>query len=180
MKTSTPEDAIAELMATPLLSGVPEGRKRTIFGALQRRPIEAGSPLIAQGVRNDRLWFLIEGDVAVDRARADGRVDRLAEFSGPAIYGTTTFFRPTGPSATIRATTDLVAWTLDQAGLDRIRQEDPEAAEALALSVVRVLSERFDLLDRKLAELLAEHADDHPRANEWANFRTRVFEEPAL
>ncbi len=172
--------AVEELLDTPLLAGVAEARRRAIFRALRPEPLATGAPLIAQGVRNDRLWFLVDGEVVVDRLQPDGRVDRLATLSGPAIYGTTTFFRPASPTASIRATHDLVAWTLDHAALDRLRAEDPGASEALALSVVRVLCERFDMLDRKLADLMAEHADDHPRANEWSSFRARLFEEPAL
>ncbi len=179
-KTTRREPAEA-LSDVPLLADVPEDQKRTIFGELLGRQLLAGDPLITEGVRNDRLWFLAGGEVAVERLGPDGRVDRLASLAGPAIYGTTTFFRPGRPTATIRASEDFQAWTLDQAGLGRIRECDPAAAEALALSVVRVLSEHFDLLDRKLAELLAGHAEGHPtRSTEWANFRNRLFEEPAL
>jgi CRP-like cAMP-binding protein len=84
------------------------------------------------------------------------------------------------PSATIRASSDLTLWTLDHPAHDRLRRQDPRAAEALALAVVRTLSERFDLLDRKVSELMAEHDDDHPRVTEWARFRARLFEEPSL
>ena len=140
----------------------------------------AGSALLSQGKPNDRLFFVIEGSIVIERKQPDGHVDVMASLPSPAIFGTTTFFRSTPPSASIRASTDLTLWTLDREGHEALRRDDPRAAEALASAILRVLAERFDLLDIRLAELTAEHDDDHPRANEWANFRARLFEDPAL
>jgi CRP-like cAMP-binding protein len=123
---------------------------------------------------------VVEGSVAIERKQPDGHVDVMAIMTSPAIFGTTTFFRPTPPSASIRASTDLTLWTLDREGHEALRREDPRAAEALASALLQVLAERFDLLDVRLAKLMAEHDDDHPRSNEWANFRARLFEDPAL
>jgi hypothetical protein len=63
-----------------------------------------------------------------------------------------------------------------------LRRDEPRAAEALASAIVRILSERFDLLDRRLAGLMAgvEVGRDRPRASELAAFRTRLFEEPGI
>ena len=54
--------------------------------------------------------------------------------------------------------------------------------EERAPEIVRILSERFDLLDRRLAGLMAEPgpARDRPRSSELAAFRTRLFEEPGI
>lgn len=173
-------DESTRFLAAPLLAGADDAARLAVFRVLAGASAPAGTPLLRQGLANDRLWFVVDGSVAVERARPDGRVDVLATLSAPAVFGTTTFFRPTVPSATIRATADLTLWTMDHAAHDRLRRDDPRAAEALALAIVRVLSERFDQLDRRLAELMAEHAEDHPRATEWASFRARLFEEPAL
>ena len=169
-----------QFLESPLLVGVDESSRRAIFRALVEGEVPAGFALLEQGRPNDRLWFVIGGEVAIERVGAKGRVEMLAVLSGPAIYGTTTFFRGTALSATIRARSALTVGTLDHRAHDRLRLDDPRAAENLALSVVRVLSERFDLLDARLAEILADHAGDAPRATEWANFRARLFEEPTL
>jgi len=169
-----------EFFESSLLHGVDEGLRRAIFRRLVPGQAPAGTPLLSQGKSNERLWFVIEGSVTIERKHPDGRVESLAELKGPAIFGTTTFFRSTSPSASILAATDLKVWTLDHAGHEALRRDEPQAAEALALAVVRVLSERFDMLDVRIAELMAEHGDDHPRMTELATFRARLFEEPAL
>ncbi len=179
MKTD-PIDASAWMLTSPLLAGIDDEHRLAIFRCLEMTSAPAGSTLLEQGRPNDRLWFVLDGSVAIERTMPGGRSEILARLTGPAIYGTTTFFRGSALSATIRASTPLTLGTLDHRAHDRLRLEDPRAAEALALSVVRVLSERFDLLDDRLAELMAEHDQDHPRATEWANFRARLFEEPTL
>jgi CRP/FNR family transcriptional regulator, cyclic AMP receptor protein len=174
------KDVAGQFLESPLLHGVDDESRRAIFRKLVVGRVLRSTPLLSQGIPNDRLWFVVEGSVAIERRRSDGQVDVLTTLNGPAIFGTTTFFRSSAPSASIRASTDLTLWTLDREGHEALRREDPRAAEALALAVVRVLSERFDLLDVRIGELMAEHGDDHPRVTELATFRTRLFEEPAL
>jgi CRP/FNR family transcriptional regulator, cyclic AMP receptor protein len=173
-------DVAGQFLGSPLLAGVDDESRRAILRRLVASRVSLGTPLLSQGMPNDQLWFVLEGSVAIERRRADGKVDVLATLNGPAIFGTTTFFRSTAPSASIRASTDLTLWTLDREGHEALRRDDPRAAEALALAVVRVLSERFDILDVRIGELMAEHGDDHPKVTELATFRARLFEEPAL
>jgi len=180
MSTTTKMAPPTRFLDSPFLAGVEETSRLAIFRALAEAPAPSGFALLERGKPNDRLWFVLGGSVAIERPGSDGRVDVLATLSGPAIYGTTTFFRGTALSATIRATTDLVVGTLDHRAHERLRRDDPRAAEELALSVVRVLSERFDMLDARLSALMAGQDDDHPRASEWGNFRARLFEEPTL
>lgn len=167
-------------LASPLLAKADERDRLAVFGKLVEGWAPDGTPLLTQGMPNDRLWFVLGGSVVIERKQPGGRVDSLATLSSPAIFGTTTFFRSTAPSATIRASTNLTLWTLDREAHEQLRRESPRAAEALALEVVRVLSERFDQLDVRIAALMAEHEDDHPRANEWADFRSRLFEDPSI
>ena len=179
MKTLETAEPTA-FLESPLLSGASDASRVAIFRALAEGRAPKGVALLEQGKPNDRLWFVLDGSVAVERTGPGGRVDVLAVLTGPAIYGTTTFFRGTALSATLRATSDLNVGTLDHRAHDRLHRDDPRAAEELALSVVRVLSERFDMLDARLAEILAGHAEDSHRATEWSNFRARLFEEPTL
>jgi CRP-like cAMP-binding protein len=173
-------DQSEQFLASPLLGGADDGARRAIFQFLVETSAPAGTSLLIQGKPNEKLWFVLGGAVAIERKQPDGRVDVLANFSGPGMFGTTTFFRSSAPSASIRATSNLTVWTLDHRSHSHLRREHPRAAEALSLEAVRVLSERFDQLDARLAELMAEHGDDRPRANEWASFRSRLFEETSI
>jgi CRP/FNR family cyclic AMP-dependent transcriptional regulator len=173
-------DESERFLASPLLAGVNDEARAAVFRRLVEDRVPTGTALLVQGKPNDKLWFVIEGSVAIERKQADGHLDVMATMSAPAIFGTTTFFRSNVPSASILAKTNLVLGSLDRPTYESLRSEDPRTAEALALAILRVLAERFDLLDVKISALMAEHGDDHPRSNEWANFRSRLFEEPSL
>jgi len=176
---SKKSDDATRFLDGPWLEEVDSSIRLIIWNALEERSESPRTPLLEQNRPNDRLWFVASGSVAVERSKPGGRPEILAELQGPAIYGTTTFFRDSLPTMTIRATTPIQGWTLERSSYDRLRADHPEAAEALTLTIVRVLSERFDLLDRRLTSMMADHDGDRPRINEWANFRSRLFEEPA-
>ncbi len=96
----------------------------------------------------------------------------------PAVFGTTSFFQPKPPTVTARALTDVWMLTLHHPTHDRLRRENPRAAEELALAVVRTLSERFDLLDKLFTDYIAHHPDAPGNtASEWSRFRASLFEE---
>ncbi|HEY2158906.1 MAG TPA: cyclic nucleotide-binding domain-containing protein [Isosphaeraceae bacterium] len=171
--------AAERFLSGPLLAEVDADARLALFRALKQDHARAGARLIEEGRPNDRLWFIVEGTAAVVR-RVDGTDQAIARIEAPGIFGATTFFRPTPPTASIRATSDVSLLTLDHAAHDRLRRDEPRAAEALALATVRALAERFDLLDGRFTEFLLSNPDDHPRGNEWSTFRARLFEEPNI
>ena len=172
--------AAERFLSGPLLAEVDADARLALSRALVEDRAPDGARLIEQGRPNDRLWFLVEGAVAIAR-RIGGEDQVLARFEAPGIFGATSFFRPNNPpTASIRAASGVAYLTLDHAGHDRLRRDEPRAAEALALAAVRALAERFDLLDVRFTEYLASHADDQPRGNEWSAFRARLFEEPNI
>ncbi len=170
--------AAERFLSGPLLAEVDADARLALSRALVEDRAPDGARLIEQGRPNDRLWFLVQGIVAIVR-RVGGEDQVLARFEAPGIFGATSFFRPTPPTASIRASSDVTFLTLDHTGHDRLRRDEPRAAEALSLAAVRALAERFDLLDVRFTEYLASHAD-HPRGNEWSAFRARLFEEPNI
>ena len=95
------------------------------------------------------------------------------------MFGTTSFFQPKPPTVTVRATSEVWMLSLYHPAHEALRTANPRAAEALALAVVRALSERFDLIDKLFTEFTSRHSDEPARKSEWAGFRARLFEDPA-
>jgi CRP-like cAMP-binding protein len=166
-------------MSAPLLADVDPGSRRAVLEALVEENATSGSVLLEQGQPNDHLTFLIKGTVRVERKKADGRVDPIVTLSAPSVFGTTSFFGPNAPTFTVRATTEVLLLTLHHRAHDRLRLDNPKAAEALAVAAVRVLADRFDELDRLFTKYMADHPHDQPKVSEWAGFRARLFEEAA-
>lgn len=174
-------EAAERFMSAPWLESTDVELKREILLALAEERAARGSTLLAQGQPNDHLSFLIEGTADILRRGENGRADPVTTLTAPAVFGTTSFFRPDPPAVTVQATSDVRLLTLHHPAYDTLRRDRPRAAEALALAVLRAVSERFDLIDRLFAERIREHPRTGPGdASEWSRFRSRLFEEPSI
>jgi CRP/FNR family cyclic AMP-dependent transcriptional regulator len=173
-------EATKRFMAAPWLSDVDPETKMAISGALIEARAPTGVALLEQGQPNDHLTFLIEGTAEIVRISGTGRRDIITHLVAPAVFGTTSFFQPKPPTVTVRATSEVWMLSLYHPAHEVLRAANPRAAEALALAVVRALSERFDLIDKLFNDFTTEHADLAARKTEWATFRARLFEEPGI
>jgi hypothetical protein len=105
----------------------------------------------------------------------------ITTLTAPVVFGTTSFFQPKPPRVSVHATSDVWMLTLHHPSYQLLRRDHPRAAEALALAVVRALSERFDLLDKLFSEHIAKTAAAPSKAaSEWSRFRSRLFEEHTI
>jgi len=172
--------ATERFMATPWLAEIDRDTKKRILIALVETRASSGATLLAQGQPNDHLSFLIEGNASIERILDHGRREVITLLTAPAVFGATTFFRPEPPTVSVRATSDVWILSLYHPAHEALRAADPRAAEALALAVVRALSERFDLLDKLFSDLTSQHSDEPARMSEWAGFRARLFEDRGI
>src|SRR5262245_50202906 len=171
-------EATRRFLAAPWLAEVDREPKLALLSALAEQRANVGSILLKQGQPNDHLTFLIDGSVEMERTFGNGRKEIVTTLSAPAVFGTTSFFQPKPPTVTVRAKTDVWMLTLHHPAHDALRRDHPRAAEALALAVVRALSERFDLIDRLFTDYIEHHPDVPANtATEWSRFRARLFEE---
>jgi CRP/FNR family cyclic AMP-dependent transcriptional regulator len=173
-------EAGERFMAAPWLVEVDSDTKKAILNTLIEARAPAGAVLLPQGQPNDHLSFLIAGTASIERAFGSGRRETITMLTAPAVFGTTSFFQPKPPSVTVRATSDVWILSLYHPAHEALRADNPRAAEALALAVLRALSERFDLIDKMFSDLGSQHADEPARMSEWAGFRTRLFEEHGI
>jgi CRP-like cAMP-binding protein len=172
------DEAARRFMTAPWLAEVERETKIALLNSLEEVRAKAGAVLLAQGQPNDHLTFLIDGIVDLERTFGNGRKEKITTLTAPALFGTTSFFQPKPPTVTARARTDVWVLTLHHPAHDALRKNNPRAAEALALAVVRTLSERFDLIDRQFTEYISQHQDvPSQTVSEWARFRSRLFEE---
>ncbi len=173
-------EATERFMAAPWLAEVDPETKRVICGSLVESRGSAGATLLAQGQPNDHLTFLIAGKADIVRTFSSGRREIITDVTAPAVFGTTSFFQPKPPTVTVTATSDVWTLSLYHPAHEAMRASNPRAAEALALGVVRALSERFDLIDKLFSEFTMQHSDEPARKSEWAAFRTRLFEDRGI
>ena len=172
--------AAERFQAAPWLADLDSTARLALLNVLEEGRAPAGSVLLAEGRPNDRITFLIEGTAQIVRSYRERAEELVATLHAPAPFGETSFFR--GEPSIVAVRTVTAAWflTLNRDAYNLFRRADPRTAEQFALATVRLLAERFDLLDRRVSDFLAEHAIDQPKASEWAAFRARLFEESNL
>jgi CRP-like cAMP-binding protein len=165
---------------TSWLSELDATARLAVLQVLEEHRAAPGTELIVQGRPNNRIIFQLAGTTAATR-HYDGRRDELrTTLESPAVYGEVSFLRPTPGLATVRALTPVWYLTLDHHGHEALRRADPRSAEQLALAILRVLADRFQVLDGRITDFLAGQEDHHPRASEWSDFRARLFEESTI
>jgi CRP-like cAMP-binding protein len=173
-------EASQRFMAAPWLGEVDSEGKRAILEALVEARASSGAVLLEQDQPNDHLSFLISGTAQIERNFENGRREVITRIVAPTVFGTTSFFRPDPPSVGVRATSDVWTLSLYHPAHEALRVANPRAAEALAVAILRALSERFDLMDRLLTEYFTKHRAEPLRTSEWAGFRARLFDESGL
>src|SRR6516225_4689474 len=164
--------ATERFMMAPWLAEIDPEIKKAICLVLVETRASAGTPLLAQGQPNDHLSFLIEGSAVVERSFRNGHNESIIALTAPAVFGTTSFFLPTPPTVSVIATSNVWILSLYHPAHELLRRSNPQAAEALALAVVRALSERFDLIDQLFTQRISQYFSEPSRQSEWAGFRS--------
>lgn len=170
----------AQFMATNWLLEMDSEARQAVLAELVEHHSKPGTILLDRNKPNDCVGFLMEGTLEITRPNARNKEDVLIEIEAPSLFGLTTFFRNTAPDFTARAKTRVTYLTLDRAAHQRLRREDPVAAEQLAMAAVHVLSDRLAALNQRITEDLRDHVEDDARHTEWSNFRARLFDENIL
>jgi CRP-like cAMP-binding protein len=172
--------ATERFMSAPWLAEIDRDTKKAILDSLVEARAPAGATLLKQGQPNDHLTFLIDGSAEIQRRFANGRQEVLTTLTAPAVFGTTSFFQPTPPTVTVRATSPVWMLSLYHPAHDALRKAAPRAAEALALAVVRALSERFDVIEKLFTDHMSRHPEESSELTEWGRFRARLFDDRGI
>jgi CRP-like cAMP-binding protein len=161
------------------LLGLSDSAREAFRAVLREETAQAGTTLLKEGASNDRLGFLAEGTVRLTRSYPGRPDEEVVRLEAPATFGETSFFRDKPSLVTARAQTPVRFFALDRHAYEGLRRSDPAAAEALARAMLCLLAERFDLLDLRVSEFLAENGSGEKtrKASDWSAFRTRLFRE---
>ena len=173
-------DAAGRFLSAPWLAEMAEETRQALLAVLEEGRTDAGATLVAEGGSNDRIFFLLEGAVTIARHYPGRGEELVVTLAAPSHFGETSFFQARPSIVQIRATSPAWYLSLSREAHAALRRDHPRAAEEFALAIVRLLADRFDMLDQRVSSFLHEHENDRPRASEWAAFRKRLFEESSL
>lgn len=175
-------DAAEQFLKAPWMPAMEATARRSVLAVLHEDRAESGTALLTQGKLNGRIHFLLEGAVELVRTFPDGHEEVVTASQAPTVLGELSFFRRCPCLMGVRTTTPSRFLVLDHDAHEALRRNDPCAAEQLAIAAIQLLAERFEGLDRKVTDFLAdqEKARKIARSSEWTAFRSRLFEESAI
>lgn len=150
-----------------------------LFRSLDGRELDALAPLFEEhrfmtddvlfheGELGDCLFVLAEGEVSASRRLGDDEDLVLAEFGRFAFFGEIALIDAKPRSATIRALTDGVCYSLRRQAFSRLLDADPALASKVLLALSKVFCERL----RRTGEQVRTYSLINKAIVEDENFR---------
>lgn len=132
------------------------GAAGTIAKYCERVDAEPGTKLIEQAAPSEDVFFIESGEAVVEVAGTDDS-DRtyLSTVVAGAVVGEIAYYLSERRSASVVATSPVVAWRLSQAAIEQLQQASPDVALAFHRGMATMLSRRLTNTN-SLVRFLAE------------------------
>ncbi|TNE89229.1 MAG: cyclic nucleotide-binding domain-containing protein [Deltaproteobacteria bacterium] len=164
---------MAALARTPLAEGLDadELGRLARAGRVEHWPEEA--VVMEEGSLGPRLVVVLQGHAEVVKTGPDGTVHVLATVGPGAVLGEMSLLQQAPRSATVRATSAMRVFAMDQATFNGMLEDGDPAAYKLSHRIARVLAARVDELNRRVVDLLARRPSEPEE--ELARIRSELF-----
>jgi glutaminase len=134
---------IRTLADFPLFAGMDETMLARLHGCIEEAEYPAGATIISVGqTEDDRVFFIVDGEVSVVLSVSDGSHQRIATLSRGMSFGEMALLGQSARSASVFADSVVRTWALRAADLDQLRAEHPD----IMINVLKNLA--FDLAQK--------------------------------
>jgi CRP-like cAMP-binding protein len=130
----------------PLFGGLMEEQLKSILPVMQEEKFAPNENIITEGQPNDKIYFLIEGKVAVIKANIE-----LAVFYEGEAFGEVEVLDVIPSIASIRSLTQVTTMSISNRGLREIYKLDIKIFSLIIMNLARDLARRLRRMDEKLA-----------------------------
>src|SRR3954463_122007 len=137
-----------DLRSVELFAGFTEDEAARLAASAERRTLQRGDVLFAEGSEPNHLFVVITGRIAIANKSIDGRESVVALMERGDLFGEMPLFDGLGRSAEARALERSEVLTIPYGPLQEIYEERP----ALLWSVVKLLANRLRNTDVALAD----------------------------
>jgi SulP family sulfate permease len=119
---------------------------------LERRDMTDGEVIYREGEPANSIDLVAAGTLTVELSQ-DGTRLRMRRITTHTVLGEMGFVRRGARSATVASEGAAIVFTLQRAGFERMRRDEPTLASAFDDFILRVLADRMDSCNRALAAL---------------------------
>lgn len=141
------------LAQTALFGGLPERVLGCIAEVARVVHVVAGIQLFQEGEPALGMFVVRDGELEIFKRDRNGDEFRLAVLQRGDCLGEMSLIDIQPRSATVRALSDAVLYTVDRAEIARLYQRDIEVYTLLVLNIAREISRRLRKADQRLIEL---------------------------
>jgi CRP-like cAMP-binding protein len=129
-----------------LFGGLMEEQIKSILPVMQEEKFAPNENIITEGKSNDKIYFLIEGKVAVIKAGIE-----LAIFNEGEAFGEVEVLDVIPSIASIKSLTQVTTMSISNKGLREIYKLDIKIFSLLIMNLARDLARRLRRMDEKIA-----------------------------
>jgi CRP-like cAMP-binding protein len=139
-----------KLPALGILEPLGDEDRDILSGYGEFRPVQAGNPLIEEGMAQTGLFFIISGKLHATALRGGHKV-LLGTVSTGESVGEINLLDPSVASATVTAVDFSQVWYIDSSSLESYINEYPRAAAWLLIGVGKTIARRLRTVNEKIA-----------------------------
>jgi len=111
-----------------------------------------GSTLFVEGMAGEVLYIVIEGGIDITKKAKDGRDLDIAKVGPGAIVGEMSLIDAGPRTATGRTNSDSKLIVITKKSFNEILESDPAIAAKILMDLLRVVSKRLRVTDKKFEE----------------------------
>jgi CRP-like cAMP-binding protein len=134
------------LQKYPLFGGLMEDQIKTIFPLMHHETFNPDETIIAEGNSNDKIYFLIEGQVIVSKGDVE-----LTRFNEGDAFGEMEVIDVMPSIASIKSLTRVSAISFSNKALREIYKLDIKIFSLIIMNLARELVRRLRIMDEKAA-----------------------------
>ena len=135
----------AALKKHSLFGGIAEEQIDKIIPLMNRETFNAGDTILAEGSLNDKIYFIVEGKVAIIK---DGTL--LCELPEGNTVGEMEVLDVMASAATVKAVTDVAVMSISNKSLREIYKNDLKTFSLMVMNLARDLSRRLRFANKQI------------------------------
>jgi CRP-like cAMP-binding protein len=125
-----------------IFSGLNDEQIETAIRYFKERSFGAHEVVVAEGEIGDEMFLIQDGSASVKVAGL-----RVAEVPPEDVFGEVCLIEPGMRTASVIASQDMNAWSIDTATFHRLCHENPAIALRISLNLLRMLGDRLRKAD---------------------------------
>ena len=136
-----------------VMAGLDDEALRFLSDLAREEQYPAGAVIVGEGEPGNRMYFLVEGRVAVVKHHGSAQPVILARLGPGEFFGEMSLVESVVRSASVVADEAVIACTLKGTDFHRLYRHRPEQYGIVMLNLARDLSRRLRALDERFAHI---------------------------